>query len=199
MKRRDPHQWAKERLKDPFFVQAKNEGYRARSAYKLIEIQEKLKIIGKNANVLDLGAAPGAWLQVARKLTHGTLEGIDLLEIEPINNVCTLKADVFAQSTTDFLTGKSFNVILSDIAPNSCGQPELDHLVLINILDKVLEFSEKHLQPGGNMCLKVFEGSEFISFRKRFNALFAEAKLFKPKASKADSREVYLIGMGYRL
>lgn len=192
MKRRDPHQWVKERNRDIYFQKAKQEGYRARSAYKLIEINDKYKII--KGNVLDLGAAPGAWLQVCKKL-GAKVEGIDLLPIKNMFGVETLKADIFSKETEEFLEGKSYNTILSDIAPNTAGQRAHNHLVLINIAYKVLEFSQKHLQPGGSLCVKLFDGSALNDFIAEWKKNFNKTYRFKPKASNVDTSEFYLIGM----
>lgn len=197
MKRRDPHQWTKERHRDKFFQQAKQDGYRARSCYKLIELQEKLKLIHPKSNVLDLGAAPGAWLQVIKKLTKGVIKGIDLLPIEPMDNVQTLQADIFSQEASQFLSEDVYDVILSDMAPNCSGQQKHNHLVIMNLVYKVLELSCKHLKEGGSMCVKIFDGSQLPEFVKEWRKVFKVTKRIKPKASANDSNEFYLIGIGH--
>jgi len=196
MKRRDPHQWVKTRQQDQFFIKAKQEGYRARSAYKLIEIHEKYKIV--HGHILDLGAAPGAWLQVAKKL-GAQPEGIDLLEIQPIYSVRTLKADIFSQETKEFIGNNIYDTILCDIAPNCSGQKEHDHLVLMNIVYEVLQLSEQHLKNGGNICIKIFDGATFNEFFAKFKECFEKSYRFKPKASCNDSVEFYLIGCGLKI
>jgi len=198
MKRRDPHQWVKERGRDEYFIKAKREGYRARSCYKLIEIQGKFNLIRSTSNVLDLGAAPGAWLQVCRKLTRGIVSGIDLLEIESIYNVETLQADIFDDKTKEFVEGKSFDVILSDIAPNCSGKKEHDHITLVNLVRKVLELSATHLVEGGSMCAKIFDGFCVPELIEEWKIFFEDVKRFKPKSSKLDNSEFYLIGLGFK-
>ncbi len=195
MKRRDPHQWMKTRLNDPFFVKAKQEGYRARSAYKLIEIHQKYNII--RGNVLDLGAAPGAWLQVIKRF-GANVEGIDLLAIQPIHGVRTLKADIFSQETKDFIGNTVYDTILSDIAPNCTSQRELNHLLLMNIANEVLALALTHLKPGGNICIKIFDGAAFIEFLANFKKHFQKVYRFKPKASCLDNSEFYLIGCAFK-
>jgi 23S rRNA (uridine2552-2'-O)-methyltransferase len=191
MKRRDPHQWQKERNRDKYFIQAKKEGYRARSAYKLLEINQKYSII--HGNVLDLGAAPGAWLQVAKNL-GAQVEGIDLLEIKEMAGVVTLKADIFSQEAAEFLKNKQYDALLCDIAPNCCGEKTTDHLILINIAYKVLELSLMHLKPSGSICIKIFDGAGFKDFFAKFHTYFKEVYRFKPASSFLDSNEFYIIG-----
>jgi len=198
MKRRDPHQWIKDRHRDKYFQQSKKDGFRARSCYKLLEIQEKYRLIGQNSKVLDLGAAPGAWLQVATRLTNSVIKAVDLLEIEPIKNVQTLTADIFSSEATEFLAEDNYDVILSDMAPNCTGQAAHDHLVIMNLVWKVLELSKKHLVPGGNMCVKIFDGGHFQEFLVEWRKFFTQTYRFKPKSSANDSCEFYLIGLGYK-
>lgn len=193
MKRRDPHQWNKERNREQYFVQAKKEGYRARSAYKLIEIHEKYKIV--NGNILDLGCAPGAWLQVAKKL-GANVEGIDLLKTQPIKDVVTLKADIFSNEASEFLANKNYDAILCDIAPNCSGERKNDHLLLINIAYKVLELALVHLKTDGSMCIKIFDGMAFNEFFAKFKGCFKKVYRFKPRSSLLDNSEFYIIGQG---
>jgi 23S rRNA (uridine2552-2'-O)-methyltransferase len=194
MKRRDPHQWAKERQKDPFFIKAKQEGYRARSAYKLIEMDEKFSLIPKSGNVLDLGAAPGAWLQVIRKKSPKLrVFGIDLLEIQPIADVEFLQANIFSPECESFLEGIIFQSIFCDISPNLSGMREQDHLKTIHIAEHVFEFLQPRLAENGVFCLKLFDGSGIKEYVESLRKFFASIKFFKPKASNADSAELYLV------
>ncbi|WP_342262091.1 RlmE family RNA methyltransferase [Alphaproteobacteria bacterium endosymbiont of Tiliacea citrago] len=193
MKRRDKHQWMKDRMKDPFFLKAKKEGYRARSAYKLIEIQEKFNIIPKTGNVLDLGCAPGAWIQVLQKFSKASLFGIDLLEIAPISNLNFLKGDIFSEEANNFLQNKKFNLILSDIAPNCCGNKRQDHLKIMALADRVLEFVLNYLEESGNFCIKIFDGSDVTEYIASTRTFFKSVKFFKPKSSSKESNEFYLV------
>lgn len=198
MKRRDKHQWAKERHNDQYFIKAKKEGYRARSAYKLIEIQEKFSIIPKNGNILDLGCAPGAWLQVIQKnLKSGEIYGIDLLDITPISGVISvnfLKADIFSKEAEEFLEGKIFDCIVCDIAPNFSGHKDIDHLKSMNISEEILIYLPKKLKLGGNFCIKLFDGALIQEYVKNVKQSFESVKFFKPKSSHLESNEFYLVG-----
>jgi 23S rRNA (uridine2552-2'-O)-methyltransferase len=193
MKRRDPHQWAKTRLNDPFFIKAKQEGYRARSAYKLLEIIKKNPGLAKG-NVLDLGAAPGAWSQILVKSCK--VDAIDLLEIIPINGVNFIKADIFSEAATKFF--QKYDTIFSDIAPNMSGHKTDDHYLHMNLVEKVLDVCIKHLNFGGNVCIKIFDGPDYVSFFQEFRKCFQSTKRIKPEASCLDSSEFYLVGLGFK-
>lgn len=207
MKRRDPHQWVKTRNKDPYVIRANKEGYRARSAYKLLEIDKKIGLIKKTDNVLDLGSAPGSWLQVVKTLTKGKIVGIDLLEIKPIQDVILFQGDIQLDETEKFIceimknenreSGK-FDVILSDIAPNTTGKKDHDHLAIMNLAEMVIEFIKKYLKKHGNFCIKLFDGREIIAFTKIMRELFDTVKRIKPDASHPESSEFYLIGINFK-
>lgn len=197
MKRKDKHQWMLDRMNEPYFIKAKKEGYRARSAYKLIEIQEKFHIIPNFGNILDLGCAPGAWLQVLNKFTKADVYGIDLLEIIPITSVNFLQGDVFSNEAEGFIKNKKFNLILSDIAPNCSGIKEHDHLSIMNLVERVFEFVTLYLSDAGNFCVKIFDGRDVPEFIKTVRPYFKTVKFFKPKSSSRESNEFYLICMEF--
>ncbi len=197
-------------LHDKFFKQAKAEGYVARSAYKLIEIDERKRLIRPGDAVLDLGCAPGAWLQVAGQKVgpKGLVVGIDLKPVDhhmPAN-VRTIVGDIYETLFEDFLAhtdGKPFDVVVSDMAPNTSGHG--DHFLSVRLCDRVLDLIEQSagagtplLKRGGNLTMKVFEGEAYSDLLGRTAGMFAEAKGFKPKASRDVSREIYVVGFGLR-
>lgn len=198
MKRRDKHQWMLDRINDPYFIKAKKDGFRARSAYKLIEIHEKFCIIPEIGYILDLGCAPGAWLQVLKQNTTANLIGIDLLNIEPLNDVEFLKGDIFSEEVAIYLSDKKFHLILSDIAPNCMGVKNIDHLKIMSLADRVLIFIKKYLNENGNFCIKLFDGKEVPEYIKSVRYLFKSVRIFKPKSSTPESNEIYLVCKEYK-
>ena len=189
-------------LHDPYFKKAKAEGYLARSAYKLKEINERRRLFGPGARVLDLGCAPGAWLQVAGELVgpKGVVVGIDLQEVRETlgPNIHTIQGDIYATEAAR-LTGESgepFDAVLSDMAPNTTGHG--DHFLSVRLCRRALELLPALLRPGGNFAMKVFEGEEYIALLEETQQLFREARGFKPKASREVSSEMYIVAYGYR-
>lgn len=189
-------------LHDEFFKKAKAEGYVARSAYKLRQIQESRRLLKRGDRVLDLGCAPGAWLQVASEIVGpgGLVVGIDL---QPVRhhmppNVRHLVGDVYKVNPDDLtaLAGGRFDAVLSDMAPNTTGIN--DHEMSIRLCDQVVALLPALLRSGGGMAIKVFEGGEYPRLLKQCAAMFDVAKGFKPKASREVSREMYIVASGYR-
>lgn len=190
------------KLHDRFFKQAKAEGYAARSAYKLIEINDKKRLIRRGSRVLDLGSAPGSWLQVVEKIIgeRGLALGIDLQLVETRYGprIRVLQADAFKidpKELTDF-AGGVFDVVLSDMAPNTSGHG--DDFLSVRLCRRVLEMLPGVLAPGGNVLMKVLEGEEFAALLKETKALFREAGATKPAASREVSRETFIYGIGFR-
>lgn len=195
-------------LHDQYFKKAKAEGYLARSAYKLAEIQERKRLIrpGGGARVLDLGCAPGAWLQVASQIVgpKGRVVGIDLSATDHsfAANVTTLVGDIYKADARVLLEaggltgGDRFDVVLSDMAPNTTGAG--DDFLSVRLCRRVLDLLPAILRTGGNLVMKVFEGEEYPALVKETAAHFVEARGFKPKASREVSREMYIVAMGYR-
>ncbi|MCG3121962.1 MAG: Ribosomal RNA large subunit methyltransferase E [Phycisphaerales bacterium] len=200
------------KLHDKYFKQAKAEGYLARSAYKLMEINERRPVIKAGDAVLDLGCAPGSWVQVASDLVgpRGLVVGIDLLECSPLlaesvgSNVHCMVADVFKVDARTLLeaagslhAGSSgFDAVISDMAPNTTGHG--DDLLSARLCRRVLEVLPRLLRPGGNLVMKIFEGSEYQAVVLETREVFREAKGFKPKACREVSRETYIVAYGYR-
>jgi 23S rRNA (uridine2552-2'-O)-methyltransferase len=189
-------------LHDPYFKKAKAEGYLARSAYKLKEINERARLFGAGSRVLDLGCAPGAWLQVAGEIVgpRGVVVGIDLQEVrESLGpNLHTIQGDIYATEAAA-LSGESgalFDAVLSDMAPSTSGHG--DHFLSVRLCRRALELLPSLLKPGGNLTMKVFEGEEYMALLAETQRLFREAKGFKPKASREVSREMYIVAHGFR-
>jgi len=189
-------------LHDQFFRKAKEEGYLARSAYKLIEINERKRLFGPGARVLDLGCAPGAWVQVAIEIVgpRGVVVGIDLKEIRErfADNVHIIQGDIYA-TPAEVLTGESgkkFDAVLSDMAPDTTGHG--DHFLSVRLCRRVLELLPGLLRPRGNLVMKVFEGEEYAPLLRETEKLFRVVKGFKPKASRDVSVEMYVVAEQYR-
>jgi len=183
-------------LHDFFFKQAKRDGYRSRAAYKLIEIDDKRHVLQKKDVVLDLGAAPGSWLQIASKRVgpRGKVIGIDLKVIEDValDNVTTMQEDVTAL-TPDNFGSELFDVILSDMAPNTTGTRTIDHHGSVHLCNTALNLATSLLKPHGNVVMKVFEGEVYPELLERCSTMFEQAKGFKPKASRAISTEMFIV------
>ena len=191
--------------RDRFFEKAKREGLRARSAYKLAEIQQRLRILRPGARVLDLGAAPGGWCQIAARAVgeRGFVLGIDQEEIPPLPNpVATWVADAFAPELVERLRREGrapYDVVLSDLAPRTSGVRATDEARSIALAGRALDLARQVLKPSGSVVVKLFMGGEFEAFLRRFKNAFGQVKVVKPEASVARrSKEVYLVGRSLR-
>jgi 23S rRNA (uridine2552-2'-O)-methyltransferase len=196
--------WMTEHVNDPFVQRAKSEGWRARAAYKLMEIDDKDKLIRPGMIVVDLGAAPGSWSQVANKRLGelGRVFALDLLPMEPIPGVEFMQGDFhdeeFVERFEEILGGRQVDLVMSDIAPNISGIPSSDQARSIYLAELALDFAQKHLAPGGRFLVKVFQGEGFDAFRKQMESDFKSVLVRKPQASRGRSSEVYLLGSGKR-
>jgi len=201
-----PKAWLNERKNEYYFKKAKEENYRSRSTYKLVQTNEKYGFIQRNNIVVDLGAAPGGWIQAARKMTgkNGFVLGIDLKPIEPFTQeyIRTIIADFTEPGTIDvimsFLRRKA-DVVLCDAAPNIIGVWEVDHARQIDLAEKALEIAQCVLRPSGSFFVKVFEGELLNDFMQTVKILFDEVKLVKPQASRQQSSEMYLLALGLKV
>ncbi len=183
--------------KDRFFHKAKVDGYLARSAYKLEEMQKKFKLFRQGDLVLDLGAAPGAWSQVALKLLgpQGLVVGLDLKPVEhQAKNAKFYQMDAF-NFDPEILEGRAVDCLLSDMMANTTGFRDVDQARSADLCRQVLNIADKFLKTGGNCVLKIFEGPDAKEIDKRFQATFHESKRFKPEAVRKGSTEIYVVGL----
>jgi len=199
-----PNQWLL-RKRDYYYRRAKEENYRSRAAYKLIQAVEKYGFIKSGDVVIDLGAAPGGWLQVARQIVgdKGFILGIDLKEIEPLNfnNVHTIVGDIRDPeviSKIREILPRPADVVISDVSPNISGIWELDHARQIELAESSLNIAILTLRRGGNFFTKVFQGDMFHEFLSKVKEYFHQVKIVKPKASRKESAEIYVLGLSYR-
>ena len=198
-KKGSSRRWMHEHLSDEFVKKAQKEGYRSRAVYKLLEIVEKKAIIRNGDKVLDLGAAPGGWSQVAAKLvgSQGKVIASDILPIELIDGVDFLQGDFTDQSVYDDLLvmtdGAKVDVVLSDMAPNMSGQLSVDQPKSMYLAELAIEMAIKTLNPGGSFVVKVFQGDGFDVFVQNAKKAFKKISVIKPKASRPRSKEVYLL------
>ncbi|TFH25304.1 RlmE family RNA methyltransferase [Candidatus Bathyarchaeota archaeon] len=201
-----PKAWLNERKNEYYFKKAKEESYRSRSTYKLVQANEKYGFIQRSRIVVDLGAAPGGWIQAARKMTgkNGFVLGIDLKPIEPFTQeyIRTIIADFTEPGTIEvimsFLRRKA-DVVLCDAAPNITGVWEVDHARQIELAEKALEIAQCVLRPSGSFFVKVFEGELLNDFIQTVKMFFDEVKLVKPQASRQQSSEMYLLALGLKV
>jgi 23S rRNA (uridine2552-2'-O)-methyltransferase len=197
--------WLERQLNDPYVARAKREGMRSRAAYKLMEIDDKARFLKKGARVLDLGAAPGGWAQVAAKRVHspgqGRVVGIDLLDIDPLPGVEFTQMDFLDPSAPDRLKemlGGPADVVLSDMAANATGHRRTDHIKIVALVEAAAEFAREVLAPGGVFLAKVIQGGTEGVLLTALKHDFAVVKHVKPLASRADSAELYLLATGFR-
>lgn len=195
-------QWLKSHLADPYVKQAYKEGYRSRAVYKLLEIQEKDRIIRPGMRVIDLGSAPGGWSQVVKKVLagHGRIIGLDILPMDPIEGVDFIQGDFTTeevyQQLIERLDGQEVDVVLSDMAPNLSGMTVVDQPRSMYLAELALEFANKTLTEEGKLLVKVFQGEGFDDFLSSLRTSFKVVKTRKPDASRNKSREVYLLATG---
>lgn len=204
--------WLNDHVNDPYVKQAQKEGYRARAAYKLKEIDETLGLIRPGMLVVDLGSTPGAWSQyVRRKLAPagaaaGVLEGqilaLDILPMEPVEGVTFVQGDFRepgpAAELDRLLAGRQADVVVSDMAPNLSGIPSSDSARIAHLVELAVEFAQAHLKPEGALVCKVFHGSGYSQLAKLFKERFRVVKPLKPKASRDKSSETFLVGIGLK-
>jgi len=189
--------WVNKQRRDTYVRQSKVDGYRARSAYKLIEIDEKFKIFKGGLTVIDIGAAPGSWSQYASKVVkNGKIVSIDLKEMEPIDNTVQIKGDFTEDETQqkikEFLIGKS-DVVMSDMAVNTTGIKNIDSIQTGELCKEAMVFSNDIISSSGFFVSKIFMGGSFNEIVQLGKKIFKEVKVFKPKSSRKDSKESFII------
>lgn len=181
--------------KDHYYKKAKKEGYRSRASYKLQQIQRRFEVIHVDDVVVDLGAAPGGWLQIIKDL-NATAIGVDLQQIAPINGITLIKGDITDPGTTKKIqnVAQKVDVVISDAAPNLSGVWSVDHARSIELSTSALNIAKQILKPGGALIVKVFQGDLFDEFLKMVRENFSFVKAFNPEASRKQSAEIYIIG-----
>ena len=202
--------WLHDHINDPYVKLAQKEGFRARAAYKLKEIDESEKLIKPGQVIVDLGSTPGSWSQYARKKMsgkegggiNGTIIGLDMLPMEPIADVHFLLGDfrenrVLRQLDT-ILEGRKADLVLSDMAPNLSGIPTADAARMEHLIDLAIEFSQLHMKPSGALLVKCFKDMGFSQIVEKFRTEFKVVKQVKPKASRDKSSEIFLLGRGLK-
>jgi 23S rRNA (uridine2552-2'-O)-methyltransferase len=190
----------REHVNDPYVQLAKKEGWRSRAAFKLMEIDDKDKLLKRDEVVVDLGATPGGWSQVAAKRVgaHGLVLALDLLEMEPIHGVDFIQGDFreddVLKKLEEKLNGRRVGLVLSDMAPNMSGVPLVDQARVMYLAELGLAFSQANLKPDGAFLVKVFQGSDYENFLKAMRVTFKTVAVRKPDASRDRSAELYLLG-----
>ncbi len=204
-KSKSSRQWLDRHLNDEYVKRAQIDGYRSRAAYKLLEINKKDQIISPSQTVVDLGAAPGGWSQIAGKLvgSKGKLIALDILPMDPLVGVDFIQGDFREdeplQRLRTLLDGNPVDLVISDMAPNVSGMAAVDQPQAMYLCELALEFAQETLRPQGDFLIKVFQGAGFEAYLKALRASFAKVVTRKPAASRAKSREVYLLARGYNL
>ncbi len=197
-------QWLLRQLNDPYVKRAKSEGYRSRAAYKLAEIDDKVKFLMRGARVVDLGAAPGGWSQIAAERVgagKGRVIAIDVLEMEPVAGVEFLRLDFLDEGAPEKLKamlGGPADVVLCDLAANATGHRRTDHLKIMALVEAAAEFAREALAPGGTFLAKVIQGGTEASLLASLKRDFASVQHIKPPASRAGSAELYVLATGFR-
>ena len=195
--------WLERQLNDPYVARAKREGYRSRAAFKLLEIDEKFHILKPGQKIVDLGAAPGGWSQIAAKKVgpKGRIVGIDLLPIDPMAGVEFIQLDFLDESAPGRLVemlGGPADLVMSDMAANTTGHKKTDHLRIIGLAEAAIYFAREILAPGGAFVAKVFQGGTENQLLNDLKRDFAVVRHVKPAASRADSAELYVLATGFR-
>jgi 23S rRNA (uridine2552-2'-O)-methyltransferase len=199
--------WLQRQLNDPYVTEARRLGWRSRAAFKLIQLDDKFHFLKPGARIVDLGAAPGGWTQVAVQRVRadqpggGHVVGLDILEWDPVPGAITLQHDFLADDAPDLLKealGGRADVVLSDMAAPTTGHGPTDHLRIIGMVEVALEFAKEVLAPGGTFVAKVFQGGTEGQLLTEMKRLFSSVRHAKPPASRPESAETYVVAMGYR-
>lgn len=198
--------WLERQLNDPYVAAAKEQGFHSRAAFKLIQMNEELKLFKPGMKVIDLGAAPGGWMQVACEIikpraTGGKVVGIDYLDIKSVPEGISIKMDFTDDTAPDVLkqaVGGPVDVVLSDMAPPTIGHQQTDHLRIMALAEMAYHFAKDVLKPGGTFLSKVFQGGTEKDLLNQLKKDFVKVKHIKPHASRADSAEMYVVALGFR-
>jgi 23S rRNA (uridine2552-2'-O)-methyltransferase len=196
--------WLQEHVNDPYVKQAQKDGYRSRSSYKLIELNERDRLIRPGMLIMDLGSAPGGWSQVAGRLVgdKGRVLATDILPMDPLKNVDFIQGDFREEAVLnqilEQLNGSKLDLIISDIAPNISGIESADQASSIYLVELALDMARRVLKPKGNFVAKVFQGSGSEAYLKELRTSFEKVSIRKPAASRPRSREVYVVAKGFK-
>ncbi len=196
--------WRREHFNDPFVKQAQKDGYRSRASYKLLEIQEKDRLIRPGMSVIDLGAAPGGWSQVTSRLIggQGRLIASDILEMDSIADVTFIQGDFthdeVLQRILEAVGDSHVDLVISDMAPNMSGTPAVDIPRAMFLCELALDLATRVLKPGGDFLIKIFQGEGFDVYLKDVRSKFDKVQMRKPSSSRDRSREQYLLGRGFK-
>jgi len=193
--------WIERQLLDPYVRRSKEEGYRSRAAYKLLEIDEAAQLLRRGQRVIDLGCAPGGWIQVALLKGAAEVAGIDLLPLDPIDGASLLTGDVNNPADVEKLLGALSgppDLVLSDMAANTTGHKQTDHLRTVALVELAVDFALAHLAPGGSFCSKVFQGGTTQGVLDQLRTSFRTVRHIKPPASRAGSPEIYVVARGFK-
>ncbi len=204
-RRRKPSstEWLKRQLNDPYVAAAHRQGYRSRAAFKLIELDDRFRLLRRGDRIVDLGCAPGGWTQIAveRAGPHGRVVGIDIAETTPVAGATILRGDLTDPTVLDAVRralGGGAAVVLSDMAPATTGHAATDHLRIVALAEAAYGIAEEILEPGGTFVAKVFQGGAEGELLARLKRSFAELRHAKPPASRAESAETYVVAKGFR-
>lgn len=193
--------WLERQINDPFAAKARAKGYRSRAAFKLAEIDDKLRLLRPGARIVDLGAAPGGWTQLAIERGVTSIVGVDLLPVEPLPPAQLIQMDFTDPACGPRLVellGGAPDVVLSDMAPNTVGHRQTDHLRIVALIEAAADFAIEVLKPGGAFVTKAFQGGEMGEVTALLKQHFRDVRNLKPKASRAESSEVYLAATGFK-
>jgi 23S rRNA (uridine2552-2'-O)-methyltransferase len=193
--------WLRRQLNDPYVAAARAQGFRSRAAFKLIELDEKFSLLRPGLRIVDLGAAPGGWSQIAVRQGAGKIIGLDLLPIEPLPGATFLQGDFLDDAMPDRLIaelGGRADLVLSDMAPNTTGHGATDHIRIIALAELALDFAMKILAPGGAFVAKVFQGGSEKQMLAPMKRAFTTVRHAKPAASRKESSELYVVATGFR-
>jgi 23S rRNA (uridine2552-2'-O)-methyltransferase len=202
-KKRSPAsaEWLRRQLNDPYVAAARQQGWRSRAAFKLLELDDRFHVIGRDARVIDLGAAPGGWAQVAIHRGAGAVVGVDLLPMDPIPGATFIQGDFndpeMAERLATTLGGKA-DLVLSDMAPNTTGHAGTDHLRIMALAELAVHFAREVLALDGSFVAKVFQGGSERAMLEALKRDFASVRHAKPPASRKESSELYVVAMGFR-
>ena len=199
-KSKSSHRWLKEHFDDEYVKLAQKQGLRARAAFKLMELDEKYRLIRKGMRIVDLGSAPGSWTQVVQRALDGTgqIIALDILPMDPLPHVTFIEGDFTEDEPLarleEELNGVQVDLVLSDMAPNMSGVGAVDQPRAMYLAELALDFAEQWLAPGGSYVVKVFHGEDFDNYVKKVRSMFEKVQVRKPSASRPRSREVYVLG-----